>query len=90
MDQAVSQNKIVLWYESKCNAEFCQIWITLWMFLILAIAKKRWKIDQSLYSFSQSCGITPFEKVPLNELFSRSPTLVPIDDAPNLFINSNF
>jgi len=82
--------RIKSFYGTSQNAVFCQIWIALCMFLILAIAKKRWKIDQTLYSFSQICGITPFEKVPLNELFSRSSTIVPIDDAPNLFSNSNF
>jgi len=82
--------RIKSFYGTSQNAVFCQIWIALCMFLILAIAKKRWKIDQTLYSFSQICGITPFEKVPLNELLSRSSTIVPIDDTPNLFSNSNF
>jgi len=82
--------RIKSFYGTSQNAVFCQIWIALCMFLILAIAKKRWKIDQTLYSFSQICGITPFEKVPLNELFSRSSAIVPIDDTPNLFSNSSF
>lgn len=82
--------RIKSFYGTSQNAVFCQIWIALCMFLILAIAKKRWKIDQTLYSFSQICGITPFEKVPLNELFSRSSTIVPIDDTPNLFSDNNF
>lgn len=82
--------RIKSFYGTSQNAVFCQIWIALCMFLILAIAKKRWKIDQTLYSFSQICGITPFEKVPLNELLSKSSTIVPIDDVPNLFSNSNF
>ena len=82
--------RIKSFYGTSQNAVFCQIWIALCMFLVLAIAKKRWKIDQTLYSFSQICGITPFEKVPLNELFSKSSTMVPIDDVPNLFSNNNF
>ena len=36
------------------------------------------------------CGITPFEKVPINELFSRPSTIVPFDDTPNLFSDSSF
>jgi IS4 transposase len=82
--------RIKTFYGTSQNAVFCQIWIALCMFLILAIAKKRWKIEQSLYSFSQICGITPFEKLPLNELLSKSPMIVPIDDASNLFSSSNF
>ncbi|MGC9343253.1 MAG: IS4 family transposase [Bacteroidales bacterium] len=82
--------KINSFYGTSQNAVFCQIWIALCMYLIIAIAKKRCKIDQSLYSFSQICGITPFEKVPLNELFSKPSTSVPVDDFPNLFSNNHF
>ena len=82
--------KINSFYGTSKNAVFCQIWIALCMYLIIAIAKKRCKIDQSLYSFSQICGVTPFEKVPLNELFSKSSTSVPVDDIPNLFSNNHF
>jgi len=81
--------KIKSFYGTSQNAVFCQIWIALCMYLIIAIAKKRYKIDQSLYSFSQICGITPFEKVPLNELFSKTSISVPVDDFPNLFSNNN-
>lgn len=82
--------KIKSFYGTNQNAVFCQIWIALCTYLIIAIAKKRWKIDQSLYSFSQICGITPFEKVPINELFSKSSTSVPVDGSPNLFSNNHF
>lgn len=81
--------KIKSFYGTNQNAVFCQIWIALCMYLIIAIAKKRYKIDQSLYSFSQLCGITPFEKVPLNELFSKTSIPVPVDDFPNLFSNND-
>lgn len=81
--------KIKSFYGTSQNAVFCQIWIALCTYLIIAIAKKRYKIDQSLYSFSQICGITPFEKVPLNELFSKTSISVPVDDFPNLFNNNN-
>lgn len=81
--------KIKSFYGTSQNAVYCQIWIALCTYLILAIAKKWWKIDQSLYSFSQICGITPFEKVPLNELFSKSKEVSQSDDFPNLFSNSD-
>lgn len=81
--------RIKSFYGTSQNAVYCQIWIALCMYLVLAIAKKWWKIDQTLYSFSQICGITPFEKVPLNELFSKSPEQSQFDDFPNLFSNSN-
>jgi len=81
--------RIKSFYGTSQNAVYCQIWIALCTYLILAIAKKWWKIDQSLYSFSQICGITPFEKVPLNELFSKSKDVSQSDDFPNLFSNSD-
>ncbi len=81
--------RIKSFYGTSQNAVYCQIWIALCSYLILAIAKKWWKIDQSLYSFSQICGITPFEKVPLNELLSKSSKLSQSDDFPNLFSNSD-
>jgi len=81
--------RIKSFYGTSQNAVYCQIWIALCTYLILAIAKKWWKIDQSLYSFSQICGITPFEKVPLNELFSKSKEVSQSDDFPNLFSNSD-
>jgi hypothetical protein len=81
--------RIKSFYGTSQNAVYCQIWIALCSYLILAIAKKWWKIDQSLYSFSQICGITPFEKVPLNELLSKSTELSQPDDYPNLFSNSD-
>lgn len=81
--------KIKSFYGTSQNAVYCQIWIALCTYMILAIAKKWWKIDQSLYSFSQICGITPFEKVPLNELFRKSDKLSQSDDFPNLLSNND-
>lgn len=82
--------KIKSFYGTSQNAVYCQIWIALCTYLLIAIAKKRYNIEQSLYLFSQICGITPFEKMLLNELFSKSSLSVPIDDFPNLFSCSDF
>lgn len=76
--------------EALMSGVFCQIWIALCMFLILAFAKRRWRVDPALYSFSQICGITPFEKVYINERFGRLAALVPIDYTTILFSKSNF
>ena len=81
--------KIKSFYGTSQNAVYCQIWIALCTYLLIAIAKKRYNIEQSLYTFSQICGITPFEKIPLNELFSRTSFSAPIDDSPNLFTINN-
>ncbi len=72
------------------NVVYCQFWIALYTFLLIEIAKKRFNIEQLLYSFSQICNIIYFEKIPLNELFSKYSLSIPIDNYPNLFFYSDF
>jgi len=61
--------KIKSFYGNSENAVFTQIWIAVCVYLILAIAKKRFKINESLYIISQVFEFCLFEKVPINELF---------------------
>ena len=67
------------------NAVYTQIWIAVCSFLLIALAKKKWNLDQSLYTISQTIGFVLFEEIPLNQLFNKSKNLVPVDDYPNLF-----
>lgn len=53
------------------NAVFTQIWIAVCDYLLLAIAKKVYHIEQNLYIFSQAVGLVLFERIPLSELFKR-------------------
>ena len=53
------------------NAVFAQIWIAVCDYLLLAIAKKLFHIEQNLYIFSQAIGLVLFEKMPVSELFNR-------------------
>jgi hypothetical protein len=62
LDQTTSENQIVLW----------QIWIAICTYLLVAIAKKKLKIGQSLYSFLQVISNSIFEKEPVNQLVSNS------------------
>ncbi len=52
------------------NAVKTQIWIAISVYVLLAIVKKRLKIDASLYTFSQILSVTPFEKVPILQLLT--------------------
>lgn len=72
-------------YGTSENAVYTQIWIAVCSFLLIALAKKKWNLDQSLYTISQTIGFVLFEEIPLNQLFSKSKNLVPVDDYPNLF-----
>ena len=72
-------------YGTSENAVYTQIWIAVCDFLLLALAKKRMKIEQSLYTFSQTVGFVLFEKVPVNQLFDKTQISTPANDEPNLF-----
>ncbi len=71
------------------NAVRIQIWSAVSTYLLVAIAKKIWKLEPSLHEILQVISVTPFEKTPLPELFAKRPlnfdTSNHRDDTPNLF-----
>jgi hypothetical protein len=54
------------------NAVRIQIWTALSTYLLVAILKKTLQLEPSLHEILQVLSITPFEKVPVAELFARS------------------
>ena len=72
-------------YGTSENAVYTQIWIAVCSFLLTVLAKKKWNLDQSLYTISQTIGFVLFEEIPLNQLFNKSKNLAPVDDYSNLF-----
>jgi hypothetical protein len=58
------------WGRSE-NAVKIQIWIAISVYVLVAIAKKKFYLKQSLYEILQVVSICIFDKVPLNELFSK-------------------
>ncbi len=54
------------------NAVKTQIWIAITVYVLVAIAKKRFKLKQSLYEILQIFSICIFDKVPINQLFANS------------------
>ena len=82
--------KIKSFYGTTRNAVYSQIWIAICTYLLIAIAKKRMRIEQSLYTFSQTLGLTLFEKMPINEIFNKTATERFSDDHPMLFSFSDF
>jgi hypothetical protein len=58
------------WGRSE-NAVKIQIWIAISVYVLVAIAKKKFHLKQSLYEILQVVSICIFDKVPLNELFSK-------------------
>jgi len=64
--------KIKAFYGNSENAVYAQIWIEVCTYLLLAIAKKSWKLEESLYTISQVLEFWFFEKIPIDELFTNN------------------
>ena len=61
------------------NAVRCQVWTAICAYLLVAIARKELKLQQSLYQTFQIISVSAFEQVPLAELFARPNTATSID-----------
>ena len=61
--------KIKFFWGQNENAVRSQIWVAISVYVIVAIAKKKLKISNSLYEILQYISIAPFEKTPLAETF---------------------
>lgn len=59
-------------YGTSPNAVYCQIWIAICTYLLIAIAKKKLNLAITLYTFAQTLGLTLFEKTPVKELFENN------------------
>lgn len=58
------------WGRSE-NAVKIQIWIAISVYVLVAIAKKKLQLKQSLYEILQVVSICIFDKAPLHELFAK-------------------
>jgi hypothetical protein len=54
------------------NAVYTQIWIAISIYLLVAIMKKRLKLEQELYTILQILSVCIFEKMPVNQLFENN------------------
>lgn len=54
------------------NAVKTQIWIAVSVYVLVAIAKKKCMLKQSLYEILQILSISIFEKMPINQLFQET------------------
>jgi hypothetical protein len=59
------------WGQSE-NAVKTQVWIAVSIYVLVAIAKKRFLLKQSLYEILQILSISIFEKMPINQLFQHT------------------
>jgi hypothetical protein len=59
------------WGQSE-NAVKTQVWIAISVYMLVAIAKKKFMLQQSLYEILQILSISIFEKMPINQLFQQT------------------
>ncbi len=59
------------WGQSE-NAVKTQVWIAISVYVLIAIAKKKFMLTQSLYEILQILSISILEKMPINQLFQQT------------------
>lgn len=59
------------WGQSE-NAVKSQVWIAVSVYVLVAIAKKKFMLQQSLYEILQILSISIFERMPINQLFQQT------------------
>jgi IS4 transposase len=64
--------KIKSFWGQTENAVKTQVWIAISIYVLVAIAKKKFMLNQSLYEMLQILSISIFEKVELNQLFQQT------------------
>ncbi len=64
--------RIKVFFGTSANAVKTQIWIAVCVYLLVAITKKRLRIEQSLYTILQILSVSVFEKMPLLQAFQRT------------------
>jgi len=63
--------KILTFWGQSENAVRTQIWIAISTYLIVAIAKKKLDLSQSMYEILQLISISAFDKTPLKNLYAN-------------------
>lgn len=79
---------IKAFYGTSPNAGYCQIWIAISTYLLIAVAKKKLDMAISLYTFAQTIGLTLFEKTSIKKLFTNNNFINLFDDNQLSFWNS--
>ena len=72
---------IKTFYGTSKNAVYTQIWIAICDYLLLIIAKKRYGLDPSLHSISNSIGQVLFQRADIREIYNQPTTPVSVPEA---------
>jgi hypothetical protein len=63
--------RIKKFFGTSLNAVYIQIWVAVCVYLLVAIMKKKLKLEQELYTILQILSVCIFEKVSVNQLFEN-------------------
>lgn len=63
--------KILTFWGQSENAVRTQVWIAISTYTLVIIAKKKFKLTQSLYEILQMISLSAFERTSINQLFSN-------------------
>jgi len=72
--------RIKAFYGNSMNAVKTQIWVAITVYVLVAIIKKKLKIDTSLYTILQIFSVTAFEQIPIEHIF-KDYLSIAIDDS---------
>jgi hypothetical protein len=75
--------RIKNFYGTSENAVKTQIWIAISIYVLVAIMKKRLRIDLSLYTILQILSISLFEKMPISQALTADDYRNPPTSGPN-------
>jgi transposase len=69
----IKQNlRVKTFYGNSENAVETQVWVAISVYVLVAILKKRLKLEQNLYTILQIFSVTVFEQLPIEQLFRNS------------------
>ena len=80
--------RIKHFYGTSDNAVKTQIWISVCVYVLVAIVKKELKSDRSLYNILQVLSVNAFEKEPLQQVLRDLQTQIPADALCNQLVFS--
>ncbi len=63
--------RIKAFYGTSVNAVKTQVWIAISVYVLVAILKKEFRLEHSLYELLQILSVTLFERVPIHQALAR-------------------
>jgi hypothetical protein len=78
--------RIKHFYGNSDNAVKTQVWISICVYVLVAIVKKELKLDSSLYSILQVLSVNAFEKTPLDQLLAKAQWQIEESGTPNQLV----